>query len=99
HHRLGVGARNPLIPIVANVERVDIRYDLAAVREPVEFTLEPFGLFLGAPRAGVLDRFAERVEFPCLGPPQRNPPRHAVAHRPADAEIGWAAGDLITGAL
>src|SRR5262249_4418634 len=82
---------------IADVERIDIRDDLASVFEPVKLELEPFGLFLGAAGACVFDRLVQRVQLPRFGPPQRDPPRHAVPHGPPNAEVGRAAGNLVTG--
>ena len=41
HHRLGVRPRYALEPVVPYIDRIDVRYYLVAVLEPLKFKGEP----------------------------------------------------------
>src|SRR5438876_4335160 len=99
HYCFSIRTRYALETVVANIERIDIGNDLAPVLEPLKFSGEPFRIPLAAAGASFLDRLADGVQLPGFGPPQRDAPSHAVAHCPANAQIGRTAGDGVAGTL
>src|SRR5205823_2620861 len=99
HHRFGVRPRYALKTVVPHVDRVDVRNYLASVLETLELTGEPLCLRLGAAGPRFLNGLADGVQLPRLGPPERDAPSHAIAHRTANAQIGRTPCDCVAGAL
>ena len=64
--------------------------------EPVEFAKQPFDLFVSTAGACVVDRLAQRLQVRLFWPFQRYPARHAVAHRPPNAEVCGTASHGVT---
>src|SRR6266851_3098690 len=99
HDRFRVGPRHAVEAPIADIDRVDIGNDLAAPLANLELAGKPLRFLFLAAGARLFELLAQGLELGEFGASQRNAARHAVAHRARDAEVGWAAGDRVAGAL
>ena len=70
HHRLSIWAGHTLETVIADIQRVDIRNYLAAKLHALELVGQPLRLIVGTAGACIVERLAQRLDLPLLGPAQ-----------------------------